>query len=953
MQAFFCLITLLYGSYSLNLGKIAQVQDPIEYVKANANVYTKSTISKAEAKIPHLHKYIKVRKNTGTNSIISNAKIFSPSPDQLEKGGFCGLKDSVIKNYLTPPKPVKEFIAFAFGLTFDIGRLNESSNAACVELGKSIGDVKVAWVGLAPSPLLGHIGGPEKIDESYKKIKNKLVGGTATKEQNKAKCLARGEGEKTCTDKVNEDKTEGKFASAYTSIPMPLCMAVRPCDISGGNLFREWTFGFRCDGIGLPIFATVAPPVKISLTQLTFSSSGHLTTSAADKDFPPLIDVVKHKSWGMHVFLETKMEVPMVAVEGQPKFKIAGTGGVGVLGKVTLANGGELRSPAQFFSWFLETGGDLQKILTKFRKGGDAFQSVEFELNVLLTGTLSLEFGALAPPKAASKSLISLNQTGDDDEEPPMIGITAKSRNVIQVRLDRSGKSQLQFWSSFEASIPLTDIFQTIPFIKDIIPDVTASATVSVYGGIKQNGETDFIGLFKLGLALKCGKLRAYVKMASDTITEMCSHSVWGHLCKGGGLKPLQDIIAKADKFLVSICEKETSVSIQFRLLKGVLDTNQTFIAYKKTKLRLSDLPYCPETKGIKPSHLPLKQAHKSTASKCSKDKECHWTGDAYHTGSYHGQEGYCLFHPTFKTSLGCLGRCVKKIAPGGSCAMEHLNSPVADNGITDNFVKTLLGINTACQSGSCVCGTCTDFKHNGGKVPDGGKCRWATDCASDWCEGQSKDALLCGGTCRPKRENGQEAWHGATRHWEGSCKSGYHECGTCVVKSDQGQVPNGNKCRFAHHCISGWCEGEATTMAACQAVCRPKRANGQEAWHGTTRHWEASCQSNFHLCGTCVTGYNQVPNGNNCRKSSHCQSGWCEGSTYEAAKCVAKCRAKKDDGEEAWNGWDSSCVSGVEECGTCLSGEYQIPNGRYCNNHKSCRSGQCSGGYYCHATCQ
>lgn len=432
----------------------------------------------------------------------------------------------------------------------------------------------------------------------------------------------------------------------------------------------------------------------------------------------------------------------------------------------------------------------------------------------------------------------------------------------------------------------------------------------------------------------------------------MCAKKGWGKICNNGGFNSLRNTINKTNAALKIICDdNHGAVGIQFRLLNGRLDHKQTFIGTNQTKLRISDIPYCPPNDGVPPSHLPLKQAHTSTTAKCSYDKDCHFDGDAYHTGSYQGDKGYCLFHPEFKTSLGCLGRCVKKIAPGGSCAMDHLNSPVSDNGVTDYTVKALLGINTACQSGNCVCGTCTDIKKDGGKVPNGGGCRRAVDCASGWCEGESKNALFCKGICRAKRENGQEAWHGVARHWEGSCKSNYHECGTCVTGS--GQVPNGNKCRFASHCASGWCEGEVGKMAGCQGICRAKRANGQEAWHGATRHWEGSCQSNFHQCGTCVTGAGQVPDGGHCRKNTHCQSGWCEGSNFDAAACKAVCRRKRNDGELAYNGWDSSCHSGTEECGTCLSGQGQIPDGRNCNNHESCVSGGCWGGWFCHATCQ
>lgn len=597
-----CLITLLYGSYSINMGKIAHVHNPIRYVKVNTNVKTSSTISNAEepkeldvrltnypqgrlqlytghrwttvcghyfwdndegAKTACLklgyeggviHKVTtglslddtdvwysggcnageaigqctggieeQCRNNRincggcnrGTDAdveveclgqrVVPDAVV----PDLVvpdahtEVGAFCGLKHSFIKAYLTPPEPVKKFIAFAFGVTFDIGLLNNSVSETCAELGATIGDVEMAWVGLAPP-------GFTELDPTMLATAHEIVtGAEATKQENHEKCVLRGEDEDTCTEKEKEDETEGGFSSMYAAIPMPLCMAVRPCDNNGENLFLEWTFGIRF-GEGLTIFASVppAPPVEISLIQLTYSSSGHLTTNAADESYPALLDVVPHTSWGMHVFLEVGISLPMVAADSQPKFTLEGTGGLGVLAKVTLQNGQELRSPAQLFSYFLESGGDLNKLAAKVRAGDSSFQSVEFELNIMLKGTLSFSFGSLQPTE----------KSGDDEDATNMISVNAASRNVIQVRLDRDGHSMFQFWSSFQADMRLTDILKTIPVLEKIVPAVDVAVLVRAYGRIMESGETDLIIALKLSVTINCGFIKEIVSVWDDLL---------------------------------------------------------------------------------------------------------------------------------------------------------------------------------------------------------------------------------------------------------------------------------------------------------------------------------------------------------------------------------------------------------------------------------------------------
>lgn len=177
--------------------------------------------------------------------------------------------------------------------------------------------------------------------------------------------------------------------------------------------------------------------------------------------------------------------------------------------------------------------------------------------------------------------------------------------------------------------------------------------------------------------------------------------------------------------------------------------------------------------------------------------------------------------------------------------------------------------------------------------------------------------------------------------------------CGTCV--QGYGHVANGNPCRALTHCQSGWCEGSMADMASCSAVCGPKRKNGEKAWQSVVQ-LAPSCESGMQLCGTCVQDYGHVPNEYPCRSSKQCQSNWCEGSYSEAGVCGATCKPKRKDGEYSYDGYDSSCISGKEQCSTCISGDRQIPVGHFCSSHSDCETGWCEGtileGVRCTATC-
>lgn len=728
----------------------------------------------------------------GTDAVI---EIECLGSRQGEKDSFCGLDNSIIAAYLTPPKQVKEFISFAFGARFGIGSLSKSPHETCVDLGKVIGDVPVAWFGLATPDY----------------TKNKLITGAATVLQNHKKCLQRGSDEATCKGKEADDKPKGLFKKLYSKIPIPLCMAVRPCDVYGNNLLRDWTFGIRF-GEGLEIYTQ--PGVTITLNQLSYSSSGRLTTASANEDYPPLLEVPKHTSWGMNVFLEVGMTIPMATVGGKPKFAIEGIGGLGVLGKITLANGGEIRSPAQVFDYFLESGGDFKKMKEKIKGTGDsdpnqAFQSFEFELNVLLNGSIGLEVASLAPPADPSA-----------DASPNMIKIHTGARAVIQVRVDKDKGSSFQFWCSFRTEMRLSDLVKNIPVLKDIIPAVDVQVTARFYGGIMGSGGTDFVIALRAGLKIQCGAIQNLIKQW-DTLMK---HSTVASM---DGLQKLGKMVSTVNDILDVVCDKYHSIGIQLRIRNTTIDKQQTYLELMSGKinhkLKLSDLPTCdPGKNGIVPSATTLDKAHDLNTAQCSSHSDCFLNVaegeyNPYHTEHYKGNKGYCLWDPSMHTSQFCLGRCVRKIESGGDCSASMLNSPIATGNAFDVATEAALGLDQACASGNCVCGQCAQPS---GKAAIDAPCAYSHDCESGWCEGLASEKTTCNGICRPKRKTGEKAYHfhPAGRNMDWSCESGWAQCETCVTGKWNREMPLGALCTQHGNCQSNNCRGSAY---ACHSTCR------------------------------------------------------------------------------------------------------------------------------------
>jgi len=762
-----------------------------------------------------------------------------------------------------------------------IGLLKDSGSDSCKELGKTIGDVEVAWIN-ADSSEAG----------------NFFADTAISKDENFKKCKDRGEDEEKCKTEEELETPEASYAQKYKNIPFPICMALRPCD-SKNVVFKESTFGIHFGGDGIPIFKVAT--VDFNLIELAFSSHGDLTTASFDDDLPPLLDVVKHTSWGMHIYLKAGAKIPLCKSGDKELLTAEANAGLGVLSITKLKNGKEIRSAAEFFGYFIDTGADINQLGQKFRQLGSDIKSVNFEINGVLDGTISVNLNDI------------FGTDGLND-----ISVDVKSRSVTQITFEK-GNTKLDFWNSFSAETSLRDILAVAPTLADCVPGADLSLLSQIYTSVPESGPIDFIGAFTTTLQLDCGPIRVILKVWEDLVAWIEKNNIHSNC------KPLYDKIDAVNKFLANVCDEGLKLGFQIRVKNGLVP-HDTFIQYNENKLRLSDLPICDaENFGIKPSPHAREKAHDHAESRCDTNDACFSNDGAYKVGFYDGNRGYCLNHPKLMTVKGCLGRCIKKLPAGAACDKDALNIFALE---AANIADAE---HEACQSGQCTCGVCTDKKQ---KVPNGGHCVLNEDCATGWCEATS--SIGCTGVCRPKRKTGTPAFRNALKvYLDDSCESGKEQCGTC--SANYADLANGKYCSKYNQCASRWCEG--TVVAGCKGKCQARRRNGQSAWRG----YSGSCLSGKVQCGTCTSNYQDLANGKACSSYKQCASRWCEGDVV--AGCRGKCQARRANGVAAWKGWTGSCLSGKVQCGTCTSGSRGLPRGKACSANANCRSGKCSCG--------
>lgn len=182
---------------------------------------------------------------------------------------------------------------------------------------------------------------------------------------------------------------------------------------------------------------------------------------------------------------------------------------------------------------------------------------------------------------------------------------------------------------------------------------------------------------------------------------------------------------------------------------------------------------------------LPVCPAGGLIGDRCSENSDCYdddteldhgytmGQGKASRNGSpYPG--GYCKNHDTYKTSMLCLGRCIRLRELGESCAAGELN--------TWNVAHS--AEHEACRSGECRCGKCASPSGQGG---NGSPCSSNAGCGTtSYCEKGSLSAG-CSGICKAKIADGQPCYKSDGIQCDDStCAAGSHICGRCGGRRSQ-----------------------------------------------------------------------------------------------------------------------------------------------------------------------
>jgi hypothetical protein len=242
----------------------------------------------------------------------------------------------------------------------------------------------------------------------------------------------------------------------------------------------------------------------------------------------------------------------------------------------------------------------------------------------------------------------------------------------------------------------------------------------------------------------------------------------------------------------------------------------------------------------------------------CSLNTDCYSTNADTDYDGYGGDgKGYCK-NSVFDTSVLCLGTCMKKLSAGASCSADTLNIPVWQNNAASSEKE-------ACESGSCICDSCT--KPGTTRLPDGDKCATDDNCLENsFCK--DKRTVIgggCVGTCQSKKGLGISC------HYDNDCVSGkcdntfggLGQAGTCVECWDHGHCPSpaGRRRRVS----AQFCDGN---------TCKAKLADGVGSNNDGGR-----CQSGITVCGTCGKNSQNQP----CSEDWDCHHGDCTSHWWQS----------------------------------------------------------------------
>jgi len=576
-----------------------------------------------------------------------------------------------------------------------------------------------------------------------------------------------------------------------------------------------------------------------------------------------------------------------------------------------------VNSPSQLLEILIANGADVDKFVKVVRTGKFRRYATD-RLQHLRSATLQV-FGELdAVITIHFKELLKTDRVGD-------LAITAKGQWQQEMHCDlyNMKNTRVALWQAISVELDLSQIFALLGDFGKILPKVKIGMDYQQHMGIYfAPFNLDYQIVLGVSFHLECKGLIDIVNAIADVISFVGSH------INSNSLKREMDTLKRT---INAICSGKHRLSVSIRFNGGFIDAHETYIAYNSNKLRLSSLPTCPSVNGT-----PL-------GGKCVKNSDC-WSDEGkYNDGRIYSKYGYCKNHNTWKTTLGCFGRCIKKLRGGESCSKSRLNSPPWEH------LDVTSAEHAACQSGKCLCDTCAEVSNR--RLRDNKKCSFDWDCGSWWCEGRI--TASCNGWCKPKRGSLASAYCDALGCIGRSCIYGKEVCGKCT-KSNR-RVPNNYKCTSSSDCESGWCQGRVTI--SCNGWCKPKGGSLASSYCDGLGCMGESCVYGKEVCGKCTKSNRKVSNGYKCSFTSDCESGYCEGRP--TISCNGRCRAKRGHLSWAWCDWlgcrSESCQSNKEICRKCTKSSRRMPDGEKCSGHGDCESGYCEGRVtsFCNGRCR
>jgi len=662
-----------------------------------------------------------------------------------------------------------------------------------------------------------------------------------------------------------------KSSWAHAEAVFPVCMALRPCGESSSTLGKAVTFGFYSE-TGIPV--AVVSGVKFTFYGLAFSSTGQLVPPTLS---PSLFNDVKPA--GMHVWMKGEIGFPLKG-KGKAKIgKVALTGEFGVYA--------ELGGHADFVPFLkepIEDSSDLMSMITKFAAMSQTgryqiFGALQLELELNLKKLCNLNIGEFKVNGTASV-MMSL------DWQLTGMGWNAK----LALYAGRTATFDLMQLISAQLG-PFGELIK-----KSVKLDMSMTQRIYMaFALVASRPEFHFGADFEVSVKMDCGPINDLGQTIRNLpeVGEKIYKAVW-------------------PEAITAICGETNTMSarISFGWKGFALDRASTYLELKANaqtfKVSVADLPICPPGGSIGDS--------------CSANSDCYsvdtdnrfagytqGTGKTDHNGK-HG--GYCLNHKTFKTSIGCTGKCIKLREVGESCDANELNVPL-------NLAHS--AEDEACKSGKCLCGSCVE---NNLKLPNEKTCATNDNCSSDWCE-KAAGNTACTGKCKPRRATGTACYNDDGN----SCSTGQCTCGFCGNK-----LPNEKTCATNDNCDSNWCEKAAGTTA-CNGECKPKKNDFSACYNDDAN----SCISETCTCNTCAgRRRSRLPNRTptiTCATNANCVSGWCEGG---GGGCHGECKPTRKSGTACYSGDGESCEDGQCTCGIC--GKKHI-GGKKCSTNDNCVS--------------